>query len=52
MLNLSRNLGLTAAASAMGNLFVATGIATTFGVASVLLASAMALAFRSVGKGV
>ena len=52
MLNLSRNLGLMAGASAMGSLFAATGIATTFAVASVLLATALALAFRSAGNGV
>ncbi|HXF79637.1 MAG TPA: MFS transporter [Usitatibacter sp.] len=50
MLNLSRNLGLMAGASAMGSLFAATGIATTFGVASVLLAITLALAFRSAGN--
>jgi len=43
MLNLSRNVGLVGGASAMGSLYAATGIATTFGAASALLALA---AFR------
>ena len=53
MLNLSRNLGLIAGASAMGSLFAATGLRVTFAAGSALLLLALGLtAFRPAGKGV
>jgi MFS family permease len=44
MLGLSRNLGLVTGASAMGAVYAATGLRTTFAVAAALVAAALAAA--------
>ena len=46
MLNLSRNLGLIAGASAMGAVFAVAGMRITFAVAGVLIGVALAIAAR------
>lgn len=43
LLNLSRNLGLIAGASVMGNIFAFAGMRTTFAVAAALAAAALAM---------